>query len=177
MVRKLLASLLAAAGIMAVSAAGTTCRGAADAGAGGSPWEVMVWTGPLTVSLDTSSIAIHAARITARVLWDYAEAQHTRSQASPPYKSMIGVIVFDCAHQSFGGAGSVAYSGDGGGGDAVAQYSINPDNAPLSTTEPGTIGYDLVTFVCARAEHAPPAAAANTDRDVSSADRRAGSPD
>jgi hypothetical protein len=162
MVRKSLASLLAAAGIMAVSAAGTVCRGSTDAGAGGSAWEVMVWTGPLTVSLDTSSIASGAARTTARVLWDYAEAQHIGGQASPPYKSMIGVIVFDCAHHSFGGAGSVAYSDDGGGGDAVAQYSINPDNAALSTPEPGTIGQDLLTFVCAHAKQVPPATAANT---------------
>jgi hypothetical protein len=160
MVRKLLASLLAAAVMMAVSAAGTACWGATDAGAGGAAWEVMVWTGPLTVSLDTSSIASHAARTTARVMWDYAEAQYTRGQASPPYKSMIGVIVFDCAHESFGGAGSVAYSGDGGGGDAVAQYSINPDNAALGTTEPGTIGHDLLTFVCAHAKQVPSPAGA-----------------
>jgi hypothetical protein len=73
---------------------------------------------------------------------------------------MIGVIVFDCAHESFGGAGSVAYSGDGGGGDAVAQYSISTDTAPLSVTEPGTIGHDLLTFVCARATQVPPPAAA-----------------
>jgi hypothetical protein len=160
MVRKLLTAALAAAGMMTVSAAGTVCSGAADAGAGAA-WEVMVWTAPLTVSLDMSSITSHAARTTARVMWDYAEAQYTQGQASPPYRSMIGVIVFDCAHESFGGAGSVAYSGDGGGGEAVAQYSINPDNAALSTTEPGTVGHDLLTFVCAHAKQAPPMAAAN----------------
>jgi hypothetical protein len=160
MVRKLRASLLAAAGMMAASAAGTVRGSAADAGARGAAWEVMVWTDPLIVSLDTSSIASHAARTTARVMWDYAETQYTQGQASLPYKSMIGIIVFDCAHESFGGAGSVAYSGDGGGGEAVAQYSISPDTAALSATEPGTIGRDLLTFVCAHAKQVPPSVAA-----------------
>ena len=37
-------------------------------------------------------------------------------------------------------------------GELVAQYAINPDKAELSSTEPGTIGNDLVAYVCA---HAP----------------------
>jgi hypothetical protein len=162
MVRDFRTALIAAA-IAAVSAAGMW-GGAAEAATGSTNWEVMVWTAPLTVSLDTSSIALHAARVTARVMWDYSEAQYARGQASAPYKSMIGIIVFDCANEQFGGAGSVSYSGDGGEGDAVAQYSINPESAALSTATPGTIGHDLLTFVCAHAHpvsrrQVPPASA------------------
>jgi hypothetical protein len=119
-----------------------------------SVWEVMVWTAPLTVSVDTSSIATHAARITARVLWDYAAAQKGSDEAAAPYKSMIGLVVFDCVNERLGGAGSVSYSGYGGAGDAVARYSISPEKAALSTAEPGTVGYDLLAFVCARARQA-----------------------
>ncbi|HWJ37089.1 MAG TPA: surface-adhesin E family protein [Steroidobacteraceae bacterium] len=150
MVRKF-SSLLVALGIMA---------GAPEANAGSTDWlastnwEVMEWTAPVTVSVDTASIAAHAARITARVMWDYAETQNTRGQAAAPFKSMVGIVVFDCATKRFGGAGSVAYSGDGGDGEAVAQYAINPENAALSSTEPGTIGRDLLTYVCAHAPRA-----------------------
>ena len=119
-----------------------------------SVWEVMVWTDPLTVSVDTTSIAAHAARITAQVLWDYAEAQTGPDDATVPFKSMIGLVVFDCVNERFGGAGSVSYSGDGGAGEAVARYSINPEKATLSTAEPGTLGHDLLVFVCARAKTA-----------------------
>ncbi|MDP9013984.1 MAG: hypothetical protein M3O41_15270 [Pseudomonadota bacterium] len=149
MIRNFRTTLLAVA-ITALSGAGT--RGGTTAAATASTnWEVMVWTAPLTVSLDASSIALHAARVTARVLWDYSEVQYTGGHATAPYKSMVGVIVFDCVTEQFGGAGSVSYSGDGGEGDAVAQYSINPDSAALSNSDPGTIGHDLLTFVCAHA--------------------------
>jgi hypothetical protein len=152
-VRKFCLSSLATATILAVSAAGTDCIGATGAGPASSNWEIMVWTDPLTVSVDTASIAPHAARITARVMWDYAEAQVSGGHGAAPYRSMIGTVVFDCATGRFGAAGSTTYSGDGGDGELVAQYAINPDNAELSSTEPGTIGNDLVAYVCA---HAPP---------------------
>ena len=97
-------------------------------------------------------IAPHAARIIAHVMWDYTEAQTNSAAAAAPYSSMMGILVFDCVTLRFGGAGSVAYSGLGGDGEAVAQFSIDPDSAPLGTSEPGTIGRDLVTYVCA---HAP----------------------
>jgi hypothetical protein len=158
-VRKFCLSSLAAAMILAVSAAGADGRGATGAGpaTGAAPatsnWEIMVWTDPLTVSVDTASIALHAARITARVMWDYAEAQVSGGHGAAPYRSMIGTVVFDCATGRFGAAGSISYSGDGGDGELVEQYAINPDKAELSSTEPGTIGNDLVAYVCA---HAPP---------------------
>jgi hypothetical protein len=151
-VRKFCLSSLATATILAVSAAGTDCRGATAAGPASSNWEIMVWTDPLTVSVDTASIAPRAARITARVMWDYAEAQFSGGHGAAPYRSMVGTVVFDCATLRFGGAGSVSYSGDGGNGNPVGQYSIDPDSAVLSASEPGTIGGDLVAYVCA---HAP----------------------
>jgi hypothetical protein len=147
-VRKFRLSLLAAAPIIAVSAVGTACAAAS--------WELMEWTGPVTVSVDTSSIARHAARITASVLWDYAATQTAPDGEGAPYKSMIGVVVFDCTTEQFGGAGSVSYSGDGGGGKAVAQFSINPDKATLSAPAPGSVGHDLLAFVCGLAKKPPP---------------------
>jgi hypothetical protein len=146
MLRTLWLSALGATAILA-GASG------AAAGAASSNWELIVWTAPLTVSVDTASIAPHAARIIAHVMWDYAEAQTNSAAAAAPYSSMMGIVVFDCATLRFGGAGSVAYSGQGGDGEAVARYSIDPDSAPLSTSEPGTIGRDLVTYVCAHAPH------------------------
>jgi hypothetical protein len=132
---------------------GATAILAGASGAAASNWELMVWTNPLTVSVDTASIAPHAARITAHVMWDYAEAQTNSAAAAPPYNSMMGIVVFDCATLRFGGAGSVAYSGRGGDGEPVAQFSIDPDSAPLGASEPGTIGRDLVMYVCAHAPH------------------------
>lgn len=146
MLRTLWMSSLGVAAILA-GAAGA----AADAAA--SNWELMVWTVPLTVSVDTASIQAHAARIIAHVMWDYTEAQTNAAAASPPYQSMMGIVVFDCATRQFGGAGSVAYSGRAGEGEPVAQYSIDPDSALLSASSPGTIGFDLVTYVCAHAPH------------------------
>jgi uncharacterized protein YjbI with pentapeptide repeats len=142
---------LAGATVGGATVGGATLTGATVGGATGLNWEVMVWTDPVTVSVDTSSIATHAARITARVLWDYADEQKAADQESTPYRSMVGTIVFDCATDRFGGAGSISYSEDGGGGKAVAQYAINPDDADLTTTEPGTVGHDLLVFVCGRA--------------------------
>jgi hypothetical protein len=144
--------MLGAATILAVSTVGMERSGAAAAGAAGPNWEVMVWTNPLTVSVDTASIAPHAARMVAHVMWDYFEPRAAREAAGAPYKSMMGVLVFDCATLRFGGAGSVFYSGDGGDGDAVGRYSIDPDSVVLSASEPGTISRDLATYVCA---HAP----------------------
>jgi hypothetical protein len=164
MVRKFSFSLSAGLGVMALSTLGAYGKDAADMGGGrtdwasskgravSANWEVMEWTDPLTVSVDIESISTRAARTTARVLWDYTEVQNTRDQTAAPFKSMIGVIVFDCAGERFGGAGSVSYSGDGGDGTPVAQSSLNPDNATLSASEPGTLGHDLLTFVCAHAK-------------------------
>ncbi|HLZ98676.1 MAG TPA: surface-adhesin E family protein [Steroidobacteraceae bacterium] len=134
----------------------TALLGAAGgaAAAASSNWELMVWTGPLIVSVDTASIERRAARIIAHVMWDYAELQTDGATAAAPYNSMMGTIVFDCATLRFGGAGSVEYSGSGGEGEAVARYSIDPDSVPLGASQPGTIGRDLVTYVCS---HAPPA--------------------
>jgi hypothetical protein len=146
MLRTLWQSSLGALAILA----GASWAAAGDAS---SNWEVMVWSDPLIVSVDTASIAPRAARIIAHVMWDYAEAQTNGAAAAAPYNSMMGTIVFDCATLRFGGAGSVAYSGAGGDGEPVAQYSIDPDSAPLSASEPGTIGRDLVTYVCAHAPH------------------------
>jgi hypothetical protein len=156
MVRKF--SLSAALGAMAVSTLGALGSDAADVGGGrtdwamSANWEIMEWTDPLTVSVDTASISTRAARTTARVMWDYTELQNTRDQTAAPFKSMIGIIVFDCAGERFGGAGSVSYSGGGGDGTPVAQYAINPDNATLSASQPGTLGHDLLTYVCAHAQ-------------------------
>ena len=152
-VRKFCLSLVASAMILAASSAGTDCGVATAAVPASSNWEIMVWTDPPTVSVDTASITPHAPRITARVMWDYAEAQVSGGHGAAPYRSMIGTVVFDCATGRFGAAGSTSYSGDGGDGELVAQYAINPDKAELSSTEPGTIGNDLVAYVCA---HAPP---------------------
>jgi hypothetical protein len=109
----------------------------------------MEWTDAFTVSVDTASIAPHTARIIARVMWDYAEAQISGGHGAAPYKSMVGTVVFDCATERLGAAGSISYSGDGGDGALVAQYAINPDEAELSNTERGTIGHELVAYVCA----------------------------
>jgi hypothetical protein len=151
-VRKSCLSSLATATILAVSPFGTG-RGAPDSGSASSNWEIMEWTDAFTVSVDTASIAPHTARIIARVMWDYAEAQISGGHGAAPYKSMVGTVVFDCATGRFGAAGSISYSGDGGDGELVAQYAINPDKADLSSAEPGTISSDLVAYVCA---HAPP---------------------
>lgn len=129
----------------------TPCMGAPAAQ---SPWHVLVWSEPVVVSIDTDSITRRAALTTVRVLWDYAIARPTRGQPSVAYKSMIGLLVFDCATARFGGAGSVSYSGDGGGGLAVARSTISPDAASLSATEPGTLGRDLTDLVCARSRKA-----------------------
>jgi hypothetical protein len=145
MTRKWRLALPAAAVISAVSWVGA----GAVFGAASSNWEVMLWTNPLTVSVDTASISPHAERFTARVLWDYAEPQTTQLLPATLYRSMIGLVVFDCATLRFGGAGSVDYTGDGGDGDPVSQYSIDPDKAPLTSSKPGTIGRDLATYVCA----------------------------
>ena len=150
-VRKFCLSSLATAMILSVSPSGTG-RGAPDSGSASSNWEIMEWTDAFTVSVDTASIAPHTARIIARVMWDYAEGQISGGHSAAPYRSMVGTVVFDCTTLRFGGAGSVSYSGDGGGGNPVGQYSIDPDSAVLSASEPGTVGGDLVTYVCA---HAP----------------------
>jgi hypothetical protein len=123
--------------------------GPPDSGVADSNWEIMKWTDPLTVSIDRASIEPHAARVTARVLWDYTLAQTTDGPAAALYRSMVGTLVFDCATDRVGAAGSTDYSGSGGDGEAVAQYAVNPDSATLSPTEPGTIGNDLVAYVCA----------------------------
>jgi hypothetical protein len=146
-VRKFGLSSLAAAMVLMLSAT-DDCSAAGAEGTASSNWEIMVWTDPLTVSVDTASIEAHAARVTARVLWDYTVAQTTGGPQAAEYRSMVGTLVFDCATARFGAAGGTDYSGDGGDGEAVAQYSVNPDLATLSPTEPGTIGNDLVTYVC-----------------------------
>ena len=151
MVRKYYASLFASAVILGVAGAGTDCRAADGRGTGGSNWDVMMWTDALTVSIDTASIAPHATRVVAHVMWDYLEARTAGAAAAAPYKSMMGVLVFDCATLRFGGAGSVFYSGDGGDGESVGRYSIDPDSAALGASEPGTMGRELAVYVCTRA--------------------------
>jgi hypothetical protein len=143
MVRKFYAALLTSAVILGVTGAGSDCRAAIGPGTATSNWDVMVWTDALTVSIDTTSITSRAKRVIAHVMWDYSVAA--------PYKSMMGVLVFDCTTLQFGGVGSVSYSGGGGDGEIVAQYSIDPDKATLGGAEPGTIGRDLAAYVCARA--------------------------
>jgi hypothetical protein len=152
MVRKFYAALLASAVILGVPGAGSECRAAIGPGAASPNWDVMVWTDALTVSIDTTSITSHAKRVIAHVMWDYSQARTAGAIAAAPYKSMMGVLVFDCTTLQFGGVGSVSYSGDGGDGEIVAQYSIDPDKAALGGAEPGTIGRDLVAYVCT---HAP----------------------
>ena len=120
-------------------------------------WQVLAWSEPVVVSVDLTSITEHAKRLTARVLWDYAAAQPTSQAAGSPYRSMVGVLVFDCAAGRFGGAGSTAYSLEGGRGEAVARYSIEPEAAKLSPPDPGTLAQDLMDFVCGRYEKAVPA--------------------
>lgn len=114
-------------------------------------WRVMAWTDPVTISVDAASIMPNAARVTARVLWDYADAQRLPDRAQSSYQSMIGIMVFDCETQRFGGAGSVSYSGVGGRGEAIARSAIDPGDAQLSYPEPGTLGHDLLAFVCTHA--------------------------
>ena len=150
MVRKFYASLFASAVILGVAGAGMDCKAAVGGGTGDWNWDVMMWTDALTVSIDTASIAPHARRVVAHVMWDYFEARSAGTAAAAPYKSMMGVLVFDCATLRLGGAGSVSYSGDGGDGDPVGQYSIDPDTASLSVSEPGTMARDLAAYVCAR---------------------------
>ena len=150
MVRKFYASLFASAVILGVAGAGTDSR-AAVGRVTGSNWDVMMWTEALTVSIDTASIAPHATRVVAHVMWDYFEARAAGAAAAAPYKSMMGVLVFDCATLRFGGAGSVFYSGDGGDGESVGRYSIDPDSAALSASEPGTVSRELAVYVCTRA--------------------------
>jgi hypothetical protein len=138
---------------------------AASAAAGAAPlprvvlphWQVLAWSEPVVVSVDLTSITGHAARLTARVLWDYAAAQSMAEPTGSPYRSMIGVLVFDCAGGRFGGAASVAYSLEGGQGEALARYSIEPEAAKLSIPDPGTLAQDLLDFVCGRDEKAVPA--------------------
>jgi hypothetical protein len=148
------------AGIATMAAARAVAAGASPvivpaiahaAAAAAANWQVMVWTDPLTVLVDTASITTSEARTTARVLWDYTLMQNTADRLTAPYKSMIGIVVFDCVTESFGGAGSVSYSGNGGDGTAVARFSMSPGEATMSVTQPGTLGHDLVTYVCARA--------------------------
>ena len=133
-------------------ACGSACLLLAGAGRGlaldaaSSNWEIMLWTDPVTVSVDTASIAPYERWLTARVLWDYAEP---RDDGSGAYRSMVGVVVVDCATRRLGGAGATSYAGDGGDGDAVAGYSIPPERAALGDSSPGTIGRDLVSYVCA----------------------------
>jgi hypothetical protein len=111
-----------------------------------------VWTDPLVVSVDTTSIRTLATRMTARVMWEYEDAQKTQDKSPALYKSMIGLVVFDCATERFGGAGGVSYSEDGGGGEVVSKYSISPEDAALSSPAPGTIAGDLLKFVCKQAK-------------------------
>jgi len=61
------------------------------AAAGESNWRVVVWTDPLTVSIDTASIsaAAQADLVTARVLWDYTNPQKTQGNSAATYRSMI----------------------------------------------------------------------------------------
>jgi hypothetical protein len=152
MVRKFYASLFASAVILGVAGAGTDCRAAVARVTGGSNWDVMMWTDALTVSIDTASIAPHATRVVAHVMWDYFEARTAGAATAAPYKSMMGVLVFDCATLRFGGAGSVFYSGDGGDGESVGRYSIDPDSVVLSASEPGTMSRELAVYVCTRAQ-------------------------
>jgi hypothetical protein len=119
--------------------------------AGEPNWQVMEWTAPLTVSVDADSIMARNARMTARVLWDYAQPQSTRDPQAQPFKSMIGLLVFDCITLGFGGAGGESYTGEGGTGRVVSQFSISPDEVPLSQPAPGSLAHDLVAFVCAKA--------------------------
>jgi hypothetical protein len=114
-------------------------------------WRVMAWTDPVIISVDAASITPDAARVTARVLWDYAAVQSSSDQADSSYQSMIGIMVFDCDSQRFGGAGSVSYSGVGGRGEAIARSSVDPSEAQLSYPEPGSLGHDLLAFVCTHA--------------------------
>jgi hypothetical protein len=151
MVWKFYAALLSSAVILGVTGAGSNCRAAIGPATASSNWDVMVWTDALTVSIDTTSIMSHAKQVIAHVMWDYFEARPAGAIAAAPYKSMMGVLVFDCTTLQFGGVGSVSYSGDGGDGEVVAQYSIDPDKATLGGAEPGTIGHDLVAYVCAHA--------------------------
>jgi hypothetical protein len=112
----------------------------------------MMWTEPLVVSIDPASIRGGASRITARVLWDYSGEQKTDDEPRRPFRSMIGLIVFDCGAERFGGAGSTSYSEEGGAGQVVAQYAINPGAATLAVAEPGTVAHDLVVYVCTQAK-------------------------
>ncbi len=136
-------------------------------GAASSNWEIIVWTDPLTVSLDTSSIAARATRVTARVMWDYAEPQTPGGAPGLTYWSMIGIVVFDCATLRFGGAGSTSYSGHGGDGERVAGYAIDPDTAPLGPAPPGSVGRELASYVCDRAKSSKPASALNASTSLS----------
>jgi hypothetical protein len=148
-----------------LSARAALCLALAGSGTAlGAPahWRVLLWSEPVVVSVDTGSITARAERITARVMWDYAQPRSTRDSRTASYKSMIGLMVFDCATDRVGGAGGVSYSGDDGGGTAVAQFAISPEQAPLSATLPGTLGRDLTDLVCSRAKqnaalgHPPP---------------------
>ncbi len=114
-------------------------------------WRVMARTDPVIISVDAASITPDAARVTARVLWDYASVQSLPDRADSSYQSMIGIMVFDCDGQRFGGAGSVSYRDVGGRGKAIARSSIDPSDAQLSHPQPGTLGHDLLAFVCTHA--------------------------
>jgi len=113
-----------------------------------STWRVMVWTDPLTVSIDTASITATPAGVTARVKWDYSDEQKTLNAAATPFRSMLGVVAFDCASGGFGAVSGTSYAGDDLSGAIVAHYAMRPDEAALSNPAPGTIGQDLVSFVC-----------------------------
>jgi len=114
----------------------------------------MVWTDPLTVSIDTASITAASARFTARVKWDYSDEHTTLDAAAIPYRSMMGVVAFDCSSGRFGAVSGTSYAGDDLSGAIVAHYAILPDQAELSNPAPGTIGQDMVSLVCAAAANA-----------------------
>jgi hypothetical protein len=92
------------------------------------------------------------SRTTARVLWDYADVQQTVAVPPTLFRSMIGVLVFDCSNELFGGASGVSYSGEGGTGELVSRYAVSPEEAPLAYPAAGTIAHDLLTFVCRQAK-------------------------
>jgi hypothetical protein len=117
-------------------------------------WQVMIWTDPLTVSIDTASITTAAARTTARVKWDYSDERTTLDAAATPYRSMMGVVAFDCSSGRFGAVSGTSYAGDDLSGPIVAHYAIRPDQAELSNPAPGTIGQDMVSLVCSAAANA-----------------------
>jgi hypothetical protein len=65
---------------------------------------------------------------------------------------MIGVLVFDCSNELFGGASGLSYSGEAGTGELVSRFAVSPEQAPLAYPAAGTIAHDLLTFVCRQAK-------------------------